>query len=88
MNVSDKDVSQAYENFNELYFPNQHGVGLYFWAFLGMKKAPVLARVPTGGWELPEAAAHAIHLLKGPHYKTVAQIMLINGHQYKVPIDA
>lgn len=80
--VPQEDVSAAYDHFIDMFFPKDHGMGLHFWAFVGLEKTP-----HTGGnWAMPEEAARLVKMLAGPHHHAVAKVMLVKGHQYKIPI--
>ena len=81
--VPQEIIDKAYYHFVEMFYPNQNGMGLHLWAFLGMTKSPTYYGDP---WTLPTQAAHNARLLAGPHYKTVAKIMLARGYQHKVPL--
>ena len=92
MIVDDNTVIAAYTNFKKLFYPNVPGVGMHLWAFVGLKKSPHTLNPDNSrqgdGWEMPEDAAHRISLLAGPHHETVAKILLLRGHQHKIPLGA
>lgn len=69
----------AYNNFCKVFFPakeKDNGKGQYFWQFIG--ELPELRETV---WIFAnEKAAHSCELLAGPHYHTIAKIMLARGH--------
>lgn len=85
--VSSEDISNAYRNFTLMFYSgapsNADGKGLHFWAFIGMKYAP---SPRTTNWEIPSECVKFVKWLAGPHHKALAKVMLLNGHQYKIPV--
>jgi hypothetical protein len=83
--VTDDVVSDAYANFLGMFHPGKTGMGHYFWNFV---KSNMAARnTMVNGWALEEDAARRCHLLAGPHWRTVAKIMLAKGHDPYTPQD-
>ena len=87
--VDDRTVAKAYINFLEIFYPEINksikdpGMGMYFWKFLGMEVSP---EVVNPNWLLPRNAAYRCKLLAGPHYKAIAKLLTLKGHQYNVKV--
>jgi len=84
--VSQNDIDHAYQHFMELFYPakTDTGKGMHLWAFIGMKNPPTHGYMIE--WKMPEENARFLRMLAGPHYRAMAKAMLLNGHQYKIPV--
>lgn len=78
----------AFERFNGRYHAEKHGVGLYFWAFVGLTKVPNYNFVDRL-WELPEEGARVITMLAGPHHEAIFKLLELQGRDpYRSMYDA
>lgn len=82
MKVHQQIITDSYNHFVEVFYPDRTGMGMEYWNFLGWKHR---STYPIEGdkWELPDDAAHRAMLLAGPHYKAVAKIMVLRGHKWQ-----
>ena len=88
--VDRETISASYANFVRMFYSEEApsksaGRGLEFWAFLGVVDGPSMERYDDG-WGLPDKAAHYAALLAGPHYRAIAKMMILNGHDHTKPI--
>lgn len=86
VDVPDKVISNAYSNFVSMYYPGETSKGHYFWNFIGADINTLMDREGLN-WSLPPKAAELARMLAGPHYKTIAKAMEINGARWDIRGD-
>lgn len=72
-------LGTAYTRFQERYYPNNAGVGLWFWGFLGCTRVPDYS-FEAQLWELPDKQARIVTMLAGPHHAIIFKVLEAQGH--------